>query len=151
MQFKQTGDTEYFLIVEEKIRECLPAKIGSGVDEDGKKIAGILLDKPLEDKQIYIDIDVKSQWEAANDPKHGIEKIFLHLDFVGIGKKLNFYFDLKDPYFRKNMISWFSLIILKNGVMGLCDGELPSVLVENVPLDMPKMMIQKRIYKYGSR
>lgn len=48
MEFRQTGDTEYSLIIEEKIRECLLADYDVCISPDGKhRFAAIILREPV--------------------------------------------------------------------------------------------------------
>lgn len=141
MKFVDKNPGEYMLTIEEKIRECLPAMYGYGTSNNGEKIAGIIVDEPIENKGSYIDIDAKSYWEAAYDPIYGIEKIFLTINFMDIKKTMNFYFDLKDHYSMGSMYDWLRLIIKNNGTMAICDGILPSIMIENVPLDVPALIL----------
>lgn len=141
MKFVDKNPGEYMLTIEEKIRECVSAIYGYGTDNDGEKIAGIIVEKPIENKELYIGIDTKSNWEAAYDPIYGIEKIFLNMNFIKIKKTMNFYFDLKDHYSIGSMYDWLRLIIKNNGKMAICDGILPSIMVEGVPLDIPTLIL----------
>lgn len=148
MKHVQLGDGEYILTVEEKIRECIPAGIGYGIDDDGDKTAGIFLKQEIKDKDLYGDVWSEVTWEATQNGSLGIEEIFLHVIFrndenADIGK-MNFYFDLKDPFFRNNMTEWFTMIIDKNGVLGLCDGNEPTIMVNRVPLDIPKLIVMTK-------
>jgi hypothetical protein len=145
MKFFQLGSGEYLLTVEENIRCSVRATIGQCIDMNGEKIAGIILEHHIKNKDVFKDADSKICWEAAKDGSAGIEKIFLIITFRDNNSnyegKMNFYFDLNDPYFSDNMIDWFKLIIGKNGLLALFDGEEPSVFLHSVPLDMPKLII----------
>lgn len=145
MKFFQLGDGEYLLTIEEKIRDSVRATISHCTDKDGEKIAGISLGQYIKNKDIFKDADSKICWEAAKDGSAGIEKIFLIMTFRDPSsnevEKMNFYFDLNDPYFSVNMVEWFKMIIGKNGLLALFDGNEPSVLVYSVPLDMPKLIV----------
>lgn len=145
MKHIQLGEGEYSLVLEEKIRECIPAGISYGIDDDGDKIAGIFLKQEIKKKDLYGDAISEVTWEATQNGLLGIEKIFLTMIFrdtenVDIGK-MNFYFDLKDSFFRNNMVEWFTMIIDKNGVLGLCDGTVPTIMIDHIPLDIPKLIV----------
>lgn len=145
MKSIQLGDGEYILTMEEKIRGCIPAGIGCGIDDNGDKIAGIFVKQAIKNKDIYADAISEVVWEAIKNGSLGIDKIFLNMIFrdlenVEIGK-MNFYFDLENPFFRDNMIEWFTMIIDKNGVLGMCDGVVPAIMIDHIPLDIPKLMV----------
>lgn len=145
MKFFQLGDGEYLLTTEEKIRGSVRATIGQCIDNNGEKIAGIILEQRIKNKDMFKDADSKIRWEAAKDGSAGIEKIFLIMTFRDSNsncvEEMNFYFDLNDPCFSDNMISWFKMIIGKNGLLALFDGDDPSVFVYSIPLDMPKLIV----------
>jgi len=62
MEFRQTGDSEYSLLMEEKIIECIPADYGVGTTPDDKRrFAAIILKDPLKDKELYENADIKSR------------------------------------------------------------------------------------------
>jgi hypothetical protein len=148
MKHVQLGDGEYMLTVEEKIRGCIPAGISWGIDDNGDKIAGILVKQTIKNKDIYEDVISEVTWEAIKSGSLGIDKIFLNMIFrdlenVEIGK-MNFYFDLKNPFFRDNMIEWFTMIIDKNGVLGMCDGVVPTIMIDHVPLDIPRLVVMTK-------
>lgn len=141
----QLGDSEYALAIEEKIRDCIPATIGYCTDEYGKKIAGINIVQGIKNKDFYEDADSKVCWEAAKNGLAGMEQIFLVMTFMDSKsknvEKMKFYFDLKDPYFNGNMVDWFKMIIDNDGILVLFDGSEPSVMVNGIPLDMPKLIV----------
>lgn len=148
MKSVQLGDGEYILTMEEKIRGCLPAGIGYGIDDNGDKTAGIFVKEEIENKDIYSDAISEVVWEAIKNGSLGIYKIFLNMIFrdlenVEIGK-MSFYFDLENPFFRDNMIEWFTMIIGKNGVLGLCDGVMPTIMIDHIPLDIPKLVVMTK-------
>jgi hypothetical protein len=35
-------------------------------------------------------------------------------------------------------------IIKKNGVLGLCDGVVPTIMVDHVPLDIPRLIVMTK-------
>jgi hypothetical protein len=144
----QLGDGEYILTVEEKIRDCIPATIGYCIDENNGKIAGIIMKQCIKNKYLYEDADSKVYWEAAKNGLAGIEQIFLVMTFVDskskVFEKMNFYFDLKDPSFSNHMLEWFEMIIEKNGILELFDGSEPSIMVDTIPLDLPKLIVATR-------
>jgi hypothetical protein len=141
----QLGDGEYVLTIEEKIRDCIPATIGYCTDECGKKIAGIIMKQCIKNKDLYEDADSKVYWEAAKNGLAGIEQIFLVMTFRDSKSKvfenMNFYFDLRDPSFSGNMVEWFKMIIERNGILELFDGSEPSIMVNTIPLDIPKLIV----------
>ncbi len=144
MKGTQLGDGEYSLMIEEKIRECIPSAIGYGIDDDGDKTAGIIVKQEIKKKNLYGNARSEAIWEAARNNGLGIERIFLNIIFrddnnVYMGK-MNFYFDLKDSS-RDDMIEWFKMIVEKNGLLGLCDGTEPSIMIDNIPLDVPKLIV----------
>lgn len=143
MRAIQLGDSEYLLKVEEMTRECVPAVIGISSDENEENIAGIIVKQYIKDKDLYTNADINVRWEAVRNGNIGIEKIFLVVTFVDkyvdLGK-MNFCFDLKDPFFREHMTEWFSMIIKKR-IIDICDGNLPSITLGNIPLDMPELII----------
>jgi hypothetical protein len=144
----QFGDGEYVLTIEEKIRDCIPATIGYCIDENNGKIAGIIMKQCIKNKYLYEYADSKVYWEAAKNGLAGMEQIFLVMTFMNsrskIFEKMNFYFDLKDPSFSNCMVEWFKLIIEKNGILALFDGSEPSVMVNAIPLDIPKLIVATR-------
>jgi hypothetical protein len=89
----------------------------------------------LEDKELYENVDIKSRWEAAHFRIIGMEKVFLELNF-GNGKKLNFYINLYNPNFITIRELWFSLIIDTNGMIAISDKREPSIIADNIPLDV---------------
>lgn len=139
MEFRQAGDSEYSLIMEEKIRECIPTDYGVGTAPDGKRFAAIILKDHLKDKELYENADVKSRWEAAHFRIIGMEKVFLELDF-GSGRILKFYINLFDPNFITIRELWFSLII-ENGMIAISDRREPSIIADSVPVDVPKFIL----------
>ncbi len=142
MELRQTGDSEYSLLMEEKIRECIPADYGVGTTPDGKRrFAAIILKDPLKDKGLYENVDIKSRWEAAHFRVIGMEKVFLELDF-GNGRKLNFYINLFDPNFITIRELWFSLIIDTNGMIAISDRREPSIIADCIPIDVPKLILE---------
>ena len=149
----QLGEGEFCIFVEERIRQCIPAEIVYDIDDDGDKTAGIFVKQEIKEKNLYENAGTKVTWEAIQNGLLGIEQIFLTMIFsdpknVDI-RKMNFYFDMKDPFFRNNMIEWFTMIIDKNGVLGLCDGTIPTIMIDHIPLDMPMfiVMTQGRVRK----
>ena len=148
MKHVQLGEGEYYLVIEEKMRECIPAGISYGIDDDGSKTAGIFVRQEIEEKSLYENAGSETTWEDTQNGLLGIDKIFLTIIFrnsenVDIGK-MNFYFDLKDPIFRDNMVEWFTMIIGKNGTLGLCDGVVPTIMVDHVPLDLPRLIVMTK-------
>ena len=148
MKHVQLGEGEYHLMLEEKIRDCIPAEIGYGIDNVGDMTAGIFVKQEIKKKSLYEDARSYVIWEATKNGLLGIEKIFLNMIFrdtenVDIGR-MNFYFDLKDPFFGNNMTEWFTMIIDKNGVLGICDGVIPAIMVDNIPLDIPKLIVMTK-------
>lgn len=140
----QLGDGEYYLMLEERLREYIPAEISYGIEDDGSKFAGIIIQQQIENKYLYGNANSTVIWEAAQNGMN-IEKIFLDMIFrddesVKLGE-MHFYFDIKDSNFRKHMIEWFTMIIEKNGIIGLFDNTDPSIMINNIPLDMPKLII----------
>ncbi len=147
MESIKLGDTEYFLTVEEKIRECIPSIISFSTEDDGSKTAGINMKREIKKKQLFESANSKATWEATKDGIL-IDKIFLTLIFkddknVDIDM-MCFCFDMKDSLFRDNMVDWFTMIIEKDGLLGLCDGIIPSVNINNIPLDIPKLMVETK-------
>jgi hypothetical protein len=148
MKHIQLGEGEYSLVIEEKIRECIPAGISYGIDNDGSKTAGVFVRQEIMEKGLYENAGSETIWEATQNGLLGIDKIFLTIIFrdnenVNIGK-MNFYFDLEDHLFRDNMVEWFAMIIEKNGVLGLCDGVIPTIMVDHVPLDLPRLIVMTK-------
>ena len=141
MEFRQAGDSEYSLIMEEKIRECIPTDYGVGTAPDGKRFAAIILKDPLEDKGLYENADIKSRWEVAHFRIIGIEKVFLKLDF-GSGRILKFYINLFDLNFITIRELWFSLIIETNGMIAISDRREPSIIADGIPVDVPKFILE---------
>lgn len=146
MQAIKLGDAEYFLTIEEKIRECIPSIISFSIKDDGSKMAGINVEQEIKKKPLYESGNSHATWEATKDGIL-IDKIFLTLIFkddknVDI-EKMRFCFDMYDSLFRDNMVEWFTMIIDKH-MLGLCDGKEPSVIVNNIPLDIPKLMVETR-------
>ena len=141
MEFRQAGDTEYGLIMEEKIRESLPADYGVGMAPDGSRFAAIILREPLKDKKLYENADIKSRWEAAHFRIIGMEKVFLELNFGG-ERSLKFYIDLYDPNFIVIKDLWFSLIIETNGMIAISDKREPSIIATDIPIDVPKLILE---------
>ncbi len=145
MERIQLGNTEYSLMVEERIRGCIPSVISHGFDDDdGKRIAGISIEQKIKNKDLYADASSETIWEIA---QNGIlvDKIFLTMIFrdpenVEI-ERMHFYFDLEDSLFMDNMVEWFMLIIGNNGMLALCDDVEPSILVDHIPLDIPKLIV----------
>lgn len=148
MKHVQLGDGEYVLTVEEKMRECIPASIGYCIDEYGEKIAGIFIKQDIKNKDIYKDADSKVCWEVAKNGLAGIEKIFLIMVFIDSKskkvEKMNFYFDLKDQSFSDNMSDWFKMIIDKHGILGLFDESEPFIMVDAIPLDIPRLIVMTK-------
>lgn len=147
MQAINLGDTEYFLAIEEKMKECIPSSIGFSIEDDGSKVAGINVKQEISKKHLYENANSHATWEAT---KNGIliDKIFLTLIFKdneGIDiEKMCFCFDMNDSLFRNNMVEWFKMIIGKDGLLGLCDGVIPSVDIHSIPLDIPKLMVETK-------
>ena len=142
MEFRQTGDSEYNLIMEEKIKECDCADYGVGISPDGKhRFAAIILREPLKDKELYENADIKSRWEAAHFRIIGMEKVFLELEF-GNGRKLKFYINLYDLNFIAIRELWFSLIVGTNGMIAISDKREPSIIADGVPIDVPKLILE---------
>ena len=138
----QTGDTEYILLMEEKIRECLPADFGVGVTQDGRyRFPAIILRESLRDKGLYENADIKTLWEAAHFRNIGMEKVFLNVNFSG-ERSLKFYINLYDPNFVMIKEVWFSLIIETNGMIAISDKREPSIIATNVPIDVPKLILE---------
>lgn len=148
MKSVQLGDGEYVLTIEEKIRGCVPAAIGYCTDECGEKIAGIVIKQGMKNKDLYKNADSKVYWEAAKNGLAGIEQIFLIMTFrdpeSADVEKMNFYFDVKDSSFSSDMVEWFKMIIDRNGVLGLFDDSEPSIIVDAIPLDIPKLIVATR-------
>ena len=147
MERIRLGNGEYSLMVEERIRECIPSVISHGVDDDGVRLAGINVKREIKNKDLYADASSETIWELAQD---GIlvDKIFLTMIFrdtenVEI-ERMHFYFDLKDSLFRDNMVEWFMLIIGKDGMLALCDDLEPSVTIDHIPLDIPKLIVETK-------
>ena len=151
MEFRRTGDAEYSLIMEEKIRECLPTDYSVGIAPGGKhRFAAIILREPLKDKELYENVDIKSRWEAAYFRITGMEKVFLELNF-GDKRSLKFYINLYDPNFIAIKDLWFSLIIETNGMIAISDKREPSIIATDIPIDVPKLIlghIRKREEEY---
>ena len=142
MEFRHTGDTEYGLIIEEKIRECKCADYGIGTSPDGKhRFAAIILREPLKDKGLYEHVDIKSRWEAAHFRNIGMEKVFLDVNFGG-ERSLKFYINLYDPNFITIKEVWFSLIIDTDGMIAISDKREPSIIADGVPIDIPKLILE---------
>ncbi len=145
MKAVQLGDGEYTLTIEEKIRDCIPASIGYCTDGCGYKIAGIMIKQCMKNKDLYEDADSKVYWEAAKNGLAGVDEIFLIMTFKDpkstTMEKMNFYFDLRDKSFSDNMVEWFAMIIEKNGVLGLFDESEATVIVDTIPLDIPKLIV----------
>lgn len=148
MEFKPAEKTEYDVIIDEKIKECLPAKYGVGMTPDGKRsFAAIMLKEHLKNKELYQDADIKSWWEAAHDKNRGLEKVFLTMNFGERGERsLKFYIDLYDLDFAIIRDLWFGLIIETDCMIAMSDKREPSIIATNVPLDIPKFILEyKRI------
>lgn len=141
MEFRQIGDTEYSLIIEEKIRECEYANYCVGVSPDGKRFAAIVLREHLKDKELYENADIKIRWEAAHFRIIGMEKVFLELKFGSGERSLKFYINLYDPNFITIKDLWFSLII-ETRMIAISDKGEPSIIATNVPIDVPKLVLE---------
>lgn len=103
----------------------------------------------MKNKILYGNAISEATWDISRDDILA-DKIFLTIVFknpdnenIDTGK-MNFYFDMKDPIFRENMVDWFKTIVDKDGKLYLCDGSLPSIEVNDVPLDIPKLMIRTK-------
>ncbi len=142
MECRQTGDSEYTLIMEENMRDCILADYGVGTSPDGKnRFAAIILKEHLKDKSLYENADIKSRWEVAHSRIIGMEKVFLELNFNN-GNKLKFYINLLDPNFISIRELWFSLIIDTNGMIAISDRTEPSIIADNIPIDVPKLILE---------
>lgn len=147
MKFRKTDDNEYDYIIRQKIKECTSAEYSIGVvpgDTDvDEKYAVVKLTKQLEDKIFYQDANIKSFWEAANDKSLGIEKVFLNINFKrgDDSRDLKFYIDLYDFGFMPIKEKWFNLIIERDGVIIISDGNIPSIMTSNIPVDIPRLVI----------
>jgi len=142
----QLGNSEYFLMVEERIRGCIPSVISHGFDDDdGTRIAGISVEREIKNKDLYSNASSETIWELAQDGIF-VDKIFLTMIFRDPEnleiERMHFYFDLDDSLFKDNMVEWFMLIISKNGMLALCDDVEPSILVDHIPLDIPKLIVE---------
>lgn len=146
MQSIKLGDAEYFLTIEEKIRECIPSIISFSTEDDGSNTAGINVKQEIKKKSLYESGNSHATWEATKDGIL-IDKIFLTLIFKDDNnidiENMHFCFDMYDSLFRDNMVEWFTMIIGKH-MLGLCDGKEPSVIVNNIPLDIPKLIVETK-------
>lgn len=141
MEFRQIGDAEYSLIIEEKIRGCIPADYGVGITQDSKyRFAVIILKEYLKDKELYENADIETKWDAAHIRNIGLEKVFLNVNF-GEERSLKFYIDLYNSNFIPIKELWFSLII-ENGMIAISDKREPSIIATNVPIDIPKLILE---------
>ncbi len=128
-------------ILEKELDSCMDAeyvfsKVSDMDDQRQITIPVILLKEKLKNKHDYLDVTMKSVWQAINgDMFEGEAWMFLKIDF-GESVTLKFKFNLFDANIRK----WVEMLIHTNGNAVLCDRNEETnfdVGLSNIPLDIP--------------
>jgi hypothetical protein len=128
-------------ILEKELDSCMDAeyvfsKVSDMDDQRQIMIPVILLKEKLKNKHEYLDVTMKSVWQAINGDMFEHEAwMFLKIDF-GESVTLKFKFNLFDANIRK----WVEMLIHTNGNAVLCDRNEETnfdVGLSNIPLDIP--------------
>ncbi len=137
---KKLGISEYQLTIEEEKRGCTPAILGHTITEDLRKLPGILLKRPLKNREKYVDITANSWWKLLNN-RGIVEAVFLVMEFEGVGT-----IEICIDKFTTKTMEWFKLLVASNGELALSDTtdvKVKGIIVSNVPLDIPILLVEK--------
>lgn len=135
---------EYQLMMEELNRECTPSTFGFGKSIDGKNdIPVLILKVPLEHKNKFIDADIMSVWGMLRSDQN-IDAIYLDME---VKDTASFRVCFDKTMFGDLLFEWFKLLIKTDGFLMLSDtmelGMVESIGVPNIPLDIPKLIINQ--------
>lgn len=180
MEGRKLGDQECVLIVEEEKRLCengvqlikgllkkdLTIMNGEIVKKD-KEISALKLNRILENRDLYVDINTESAWKLITDKDEKKMYAFLQIKFLNIKvPELHFCFEMSMKLYRAGddikvkhkgleviatpmtfdddtdtALQWMNLLLRSEGNIAIIDEREPSVGIDGVPIDIPSMVL----------